>query len=43
LAPQAVRSSDGWTVKIGGRYRIDYVEDDRLATVKADVDSLTLR
>jgi hypothetical protein len=43
LAPQVVRSSDGWTVQIGSRYHVEYIEDDRIASVEADLDGPTVR
>jgi hypothetical protein len=43
VAPQVVRSAEGWTVQIGDRYHVEYLENDRVAKVKADLDGPTVR
>lgn len=43
VAPQVVRSSEGWTVQIGGRYHIEYLDKDRIAKVNADLEGRAVR
>jgi hypothetical protein len=43
VAPQVVRHSDGFTVQIGGRYHIEYLEAERAAEVTADLDGPVVR
>jgi hypothetical protein len=43
VAPQVVRHSDGFTVQIGGRYHIEYLEAERAAEVTADLDGPLVR